>query len=149
MNSTIEVTGWDAEKGAATRVSTYNQGRRNRRNRWTVHERGDHAGAQVHTPEHQVVRDPMDGRKYVGVAFNRGHRYEVDAVVDGEFEHTLLVDATDDYQVISYYDHPALRVKDVRVLEEGDSVPPAAEDSIGDDEDGPLGDREVGADEEE
>lgn len=145
MTPQIKVTGWDAALGAAVTISSYNAGRRNRRNRWTVHALGDHHDAVHPEAEWSEVKDPADKRKKVGYVFNIGHTYEADVLIDGKYEHRLFIDARDEYQIISYYEHPLLRVREIR-----HAPIDGPEDSPGDDEDEPPVEvREVGSDEEE
>ncbi len=139
-NLQIEVTGWDAEDGPAIKVYTRNEGRRNRRNRWAVHEHGKGAGNVLDAPAHGPFKDPRDRRKHLGYAFNRGHVYEADVLVDGEFKHTLTVDAKEKHVVLSGDAHPRMSVEEVRV---------ARDDSSGDDEGAPETEREVGSEGEE
>lgn len=148
MTETIEITGWDEDLGPALKITTKLQGWRNRREPTSVDEIGDHHGAEHGLPDYSEL---VSG---YGIGFNRGYLYEVDAIIDGEAEHTLTVDASEGYVILGPV--PGLEIIEVSVLEDepGEESETsvggeAAEGSAGDDEDAPEGAREVGAADEE
>lgn len=107
MNATdpiVEIRGWRA-KGAIVTVNEYQPGFSNRRNRWkAVREDSKPRGRNFQGPAHELVHR-VDDPGYDMVAFNVGHLYVAIVTVDGAAEELdLLVDATDDYQVVKIAD---------------------------------------------
>ena len=126
----ITIQGWHETEGATYDVATYNAGRRNRRNRWSIDNHGDNPGSEHELPAHEVVI--IDGAEFA-ILLNRGYEYEIGILIDAEQVEEVTVDARDDYRVYRIPD--GLDVLSVDVLEGEPSTASDDDDDTSGDED--------------
>ena len=133
-NVTYEIHAWRKDGPAYVRRET-RPGFSNRRNRFSEEEVGKRGGRSTGSPDFFLL-ESINGEVW---AFNKGHEYTLDSIVDGLHEISTYVDARDSYQTITVPE--GIEIVEIRHIE--------AAPEVGDDEDNPPNHDEVSSDEEE
>lgn len=119
---TYEIHAWRKD-GPAYVKRTYRAGFANRRNRWSEEEVGSRGGRSVEAPDYYLLDADGDVETW---AFNRGHSYLLDVVVDGLHKIETVVDATGGYQTLVTPE--SVSIEEIRPLDP--STPTAAEEAV-------------------